>query len=77
MSLSRGPLPLPVFHRANAFQLTETLGEVTGGGKTQHVGDLGQGVIGVRQQVAALLDAPSDQIIDGHTPYSLLKEWTR
>ena len=29
------------------------------------MGDLGQGVIGVRQQVAALLDAPSDQIIDG------------
>ena len=41
-----------------AEQFPEALGKITGGRKAQHVGDLGEGVVGVLQKVLAFPDAP-------------------
>lgn len=47
-----------VLQRTDALRPAEALGEVAQGREAQNLGDLGQGVVGLRQQEPALLDAP-------------------
>ena len=58
----------PVFRGADPFCVAEALGEVAGGGEAQNRGDLGQGMIRLRQEPFALPDPAGDQVIDGGDP---------
>ena len=58
-------ISLPVFGGADARGGPEALGEVAGGGKAAHAGDLGQGVVGGTQQLLALPDAQLLDIVEG------------
>ena len=58
-----GP-PFAVLHGAHPLQLAEALGEVAGRRKAQHMRNLRQRMVGVAEEVSALLNAARDQIVD-------------
>ena len=55
----------PVLQGADALHPAEALGKVAQGGKTQNLGDEGQGVVRLPEEKAALLNAAGDQVVDG------------
>ena len=59
------PVAFAVLHGAHSLQAAEALGEVAGGGEAQDLSDLGEGIVGVGEQKAALLGAPGNKVADG------------
>ena len=51
-----------VFHRIDSLHQTEALGEVTGRGGAQHLGNKGEGMVGLTQEEAALGHPSGDKI---------------
>ena len=56
---------LAKFRGAHACAGAEALGEVAGGGKAAHAGNLGQGIIGGAQKILAFPDPQLLDIVDG------------